>query len=84
MTRDESSRFSSVTSASTDSTASDFTVKPLPAIPKSKDKDRDKGNAQPTTQGFPPAASSSSSSSPKGLRKATPRLKTDENGNLVK
>lgn len=82
MTRDESSRFSSVTSASTDSTASDFTVKPLPAIPRSKDKDRDKGNAQPTTQGFPPAASSSSS--PKGLRKATPRLKTDENGNLVK
>lgn len=80
MTRDESSRFSSVTSASTDSTASDFTVKPLPAIPRTKDKDRDKGNAQPTTQAFSPAASSS----PKGLRKATPRLKTDENGNLVK
>lgn len=79
MTRDDPSRFSSVTSASTDSTASDFTVKPLPAIPRPKDKDRDKGNAQPTSQGF-----SSASSSPKGLRKATPRLKTDENGNLVK
>lgn len=78
MTRDDPSRFSSVTSASTDSTASDFTVKPLPAIPRPKDKDRDKGNAQPTGQGF------SSASSPKGLRKATPRLKTDENGNLVK
>lgn len=81
MTRDDPSRFSSVTSASTDSTASDFTVKPLPAIPRPKDKDRDKGNAQPTSQGF---SSASASSSPKGLRKATPRLKTDENGNLVK
>lgn len=81
MTRDESSRFSSVTSASTDSTASDFTVKPLPAIPRTKDKDRDKGNAQPTTQAFSSAAASPS---PKGLRKTTPRLKTDENGNLVK
>lgn len=79
MTRDDPSRFSSVTSASTDSTASDFTVKPLPAIPRQKDKDRDKGNVQPSSQGSP-----SSSSSPKGLRKATPRLKTDENGNLVK
>lgn len=82
MTRDDPSRFSSVTSASTDSTASDFTVKPLPAIPRQKDKDRDKGNAQPSSQGASP--SPSSSSSPRGLRKATPRLKTDENGNLVK
>lgn len=78
MTRDDHSRFSSVTSASTDSTASDLTVKPLPAIPRPKDKDKDKGNAQPTGQGY------SSSSSSKGPRKATPRLKTDENGNLVK
>lgn len=83
MTRDDPSRFSSVTSASTDSTASDFTVKPLPAIPRPKDKDRDKGNAQPASQGYS-SASPSSPSSPKGLRKATPRLKTDENGNLVK
>lgn len=82
MTRDDHSRFSSVTSASTDSTASDLTVKPLPAIPRPKDKDRDKGNVQPTSQGF--SSASPSSSSPKGLRKATPRLKTDENGNLVK
>ncbi|KAG8165094.1 hypothetical protein KVR01_005369 [Diaporthe batatas] len=86
MTRDESSRFSSVTSASTDSTASDFTVKPLPAIPRTKDKSRDKGNAQPTTKAFSAAAAAASSSSPshKGLRKAAPRLRTDENGNLVK
>lgn len=80
MTRDEPSRFSSVTNASTDSNASDLTVKPLPAIPRPKDKERDKGNAQPTSQGF----ASSTTSSPKGLRKSTPRLKTDENGDLVK
>lgn len=72
MARNEpNSRISSATSASTESTASDITVKPLPALPRDK---VDKDNAA--------NASSRRRSSSRGSRRAAPpsKLKTGEHG----
>lgn len=77
MTRDEpSSRFSSVTSASTESNASDITVKPLPALPprdKARPKDKDKDDAGADASGH-------RRSSSRGSRRAAApsRIKTDD------
>lgn len=81
MTSDEpTSRYSSVTSVSTESNASDMTVKPLPALPRPKDhRDKDKKDR-------PADLSSRRRSSSKGSRKAAApsKLKTDDHGTLYK
>lgn len=80
MTSDEpSSRYSSVTSVSTESNASDMTVKPLPALPRPKDR-RDKDKDRPGD------LSSRRRSSSKGSRRAAApsKLKTDDHGTLYK
>lgn len=78
MTSDEpSSRYSSVTSVSTESNASDMTVKPLPALPRPKDnKDKER----------PGDLSSRRHSSSKSSRRAAApsKLKTDDHGSLYK
>lgn len=82
MTRDEpSSRFSSVTSASSESSAgnaSDITVKPLPALPKAKERNKDNAHADD--------ASSRQRSSSRGSRRAAApsKLKTDEHRSVFK
>lgn len=70
MTSDEPSRFSSVTSKRSESNASDITVKSLPAISRGKAKEKS-------------GRRSSSSSTSRGLRKAIPRLMTEDNGNMA-
>lgn len=78
MTHDEpSTRYSSVTSVSTESNASEMTVKPLPALPRAKDN-RDKER--------PGDHSSGRRSSSKGSRRAAApsKLKTDDHSSLYK
>ncbi|KAH8891918.1 PP2C-domain-containing protein [Thozetella sp. PMI_491] len=76
MTRNEpASRFSSITSSSTDSASSSVTVKPLPSIP--------------TSSTSPPGSNAAAgnglkSYGPSSRRAAPSRLKTDENGHLVR
>ncbi|KAK4236281.1 hypothetical protein C8A03DRAFT_35815 [Achaetomium macrosporum] len=71
---DDTSRLSSMTGSSTDSARSSITVKPLPATP--------------TTPSLPNAAGAGSNGArvaPHGSRRAAPsRLKTDDNGNLIR
>ncbi|KAK3382340.1 phosphatase 2C-domain-containing protein [Lasiosphaeria ovina] len=75
MTRNEAgSRFSSMTGSSTDSARSSITVKPLPLTPTS-----------PSSAVGPGGDSNASRFTSHGARRAAPsRLKTDENGNLIR
>ncbi|KAL2023494.1 hypothetical protein VTK56DRAFT_2490 [Thermocarpiscus australiensis] len=74
---DDSSRFSSMTGSSTDSVRSSITVKPLPSAPTT-----------PSIPGAPNAAAPNGNASRfathASRRQAPSRLKTDENGSLLR
>ncbi|KAK3942172.1 adenylate cyclase [Diplogelasinospora grovesii] len=84
MTRhDAGSRFSSMTGSSTDSARSSITVKPLPATPTTATSAGSSSNN--TNSNGSSNGTSTDRSASHGSRRAAPsRLKTDENGNLMR
>ena len=77
MRTEPGSRFSTLTSTSTDSGRSTATVKPLPSAPDLSGPDEARSNSKPSL-------SSSSSHTMSSRRGAPTRLKTDEKGNLAR